>query len=162
MSYYILKSCTTPSNTIKPIYTTADIWSNIKEIKFDLKKQSGFYLPFYHMNAWLFSAEAYHIIKNYQFGQQFKPYILGEYLPDKQKIYYCLKPFELDCLHNTTKKDSSNRLIHLVLDQTKIGHHKIFHPTNILEPYLIVEIEILEKLLCAGIYPFEWEEVVCI
>lgn len=165
MNYFVIKQPENAMFIIAPNISQKEFWSTTNEIVFCLTENKCdrlMFLPLYTYPAWLLSESAYLIISRYQINQKFKPCILGEKGTHNQDMYYAFQSYELDCLHESSQFFPDKTIKKMILNTTKIGNHKIFQPQGILERYLVVDLEILEKLLCAGIYPIEWEKVDCV
>jgi len=165
MKYYMIKRKSTGLETITPPPINANYWGTRENKRIEVKTKkslSGQYLPIYIGKQILINVDAYNVIRKYQMGQQFMYCAFLEQTTGIQRIYLWFNPFKLDCLHETTQRHPDRTIKKMVLDREKIGFHKVFLPEDIFEPYLIVDLEILEKLLCAGVYPIEWEEVECV
>ncbi len=165
MNYYLLKRKSKGFKTISLPSINPQYWESENNINLEFSAEAALsnqYSPIYIGNPTLINKAAFEIIQKYQVDQFFKYCILIEKTTEIQKTYFWFQPFKIDCLHEKTKRHPDQTIKHLVLDKNKIGHHKIFRPENTLEPYLIIDLEILEKLLCAGVYPIEWEQVECI
>lgn len=165
MNYYILKQDDSSSNIIEPRVDQEEVWTSDKNVIFcfiENLNESSIFLEFYSRNVFLLSKAGYYIARDYQIGQSFKPYILGNFDTRRQVMYYCLKPCRIECLDDKTEFYSTGQLKKLVLNRELIGANKIFSTYGILENYLIVDFEILEKLLCAGIYPIQYQKVDCV
>lgn len=165
MKYYILQQPNATPFAVLPTVPQKEFWDNDYDVMTcqtlkDCRNLS--FLPFYSRPAWLLSKEMYNIAHHYQLGQVFKPCLMGQKGTKHQRIYYAMQPLELDCLDETTEYASTRILKKMVLNTKKIGVNKLFHPRGILEPFLVADMEMLEKFLCAGIYPIAYEEVECV
>jgi len=90
----------------------------------------------------------------YQEGAQFFPFFTND-IDGKGLPYYVFRPLILDCLAEETEfTPNKSSIKKIVLDQSKIGSHKIFQIGGVLGRYLIVDLEILELALYNGIRPF--------
>lgn len=161
MRYYLLKQYQNVDNPIKlPRGKEIEEIVRKPEISYWLPvdaSENTMWLPLYTYPTWIIDEYMHDIIENYQVLQKFIPVALGSSCP---KTYYLYKPYVCECLHEETEFWSKGGpLKRLVLDRKKIGFHKIFQIAGILENYLVADFEIVEKLLCAGVYPFEYEEV---
>lgn len=168
MSYYLLKQCNQISDIILPGKGAGKVWEedsstvlHLSTNRKDQKRLLPFYSPTFSRPVWFISRDAYVLLKKYQIGQTFRPCVLGNAMTMQQHIYYAFAPFELDCLSSSTLFSSSGEVKKLVLQEDKIGCHKVFTIAGILENLLVVDFEMLEKLLCAGVYPIEYSELAC-
>jgi len=104
--------------------------------------------------TFIISKELKDLFSAYQEGSQFFHFFTND-INGKALSYYVFRPLILDCLSEETEFHPGKRGIKkLVLDQSKIGSHKVFQVGGILGRYLIVDLEILELALYNGIRPF--------
>ena len=168
MDYYLLKQYDKMSDLIIPSISATKvktIWENKEISDFVFTNQNSKatnYLPFYNKPTWLVSQDTQNILDKYQIEQEFKTCLLGQVGTLIQEIFFCMKPYFLDCLDITTEFYHTGTLKHIVLNKSKIKYNKVFAIANILENYLVVDYEILEKLLCAGVYPIIYEKLECV
>lgn len=165
IDYFKITQITKKNGIVFPNISQKQYWENKYDILCCFTTESCEnlqFLPFYSHPAWLLSEDMFAIAYEYQIGQTFKSCLFGEKSTKFQRIFYAFRPFQLECLHETTEKLPDGRLKNLVLDRQLIGPNKIFQPMNLLESYLIIDLEILEKLLSSGIYPIDWEPVACV
>ena len=111
-------------------------------------------LPFMDRPVFILSKELKSIFSAYQEGSKFFPFFTKD-IDGKGLPYYVFRPLILSCLSKEAEFTSGNRDVKkLILDQCKIGSHKIFQVGGLKERYLIVDLEILELMLYSAIYPF--------
>lgn len=104
--------------------------------------------------TFIISKELKDIFSAYQEGSQFFPFFTND-IDGKGLPYYVFRPLVLDCLAEETEFHLNKRDIKkIVLDQSKVGSHKIFQIGGVMGRYLIVDLEILELALYGGIRPF--------
>lgn len=73
--------------------------------------------------------------------------------------YYILLQDRIDCLHESTTFREDKSLIHLVLDEEKIGNRQIFKIAGIGPAYVIVSMDIAESILRRNGYGIRFEHV---
>jgi len=143
-----------------PEFVNASVLTNIESQQYvyckSVEPQSmiGYVtLPFMTRPTFIISKELKELFSAYQEGSEFFPFftkdVAGKGLP-----YYVFRPLILDCLSDETEIIAGRSVKKLVLDQSKIGHNKIFQVGGLLERFLIVDLEILELMLYSGIHPF--------
>ena len=92
--------------------------------------------------------------------------------PSKSDIFYAVKVREIDCLGNITiYKNKTVQKIYL--DSTKIVYEKVFQIKGIFNRHIVVDLEVMEKLLRENIIAFYaerleqersemiWEKICC-
>lgn len=163
MQYYLMKQYRNESSPVKwPLKNEIDriisVDTGVSYVGVDADKDTT-WLPYYEKPVFIISEGVRNIFDKYQLFQKVTPIAIGQRNCFPLYIYY---PYILDCLHDETEFwMERGPLKRLVLDREKIGYHKVFQIAGILENYLVADMEIVEKLLCAGVYPFEYEEVEC-
>lgn len=163
VKYYVLKQDYTISvfPRLASIPSIDEIWSDSSAMycKATLYKDKiGFCpLPLMTTPCFMISPDMKRIFEAYQIGAKSRLFAIEE--PNGMLFYYFYQPPILDCVHESSQYNPDGSVKQLVLDLEKIGPHKIFQPAWLLENYLIVDMEILELLLCDGIYPFLFEEM---
>ena len=109
--------------------------------------------PFIEQPTFIISKELKDLFSAYQEGTQFFPFFTND-INGKGLPYYVFRPLVLDCLSEETEfLPNKSGIRKLVLEQSKIGSHKVFQIGGILGRYLIVDLEILELMLYNGIRP---------
>jgi len=115
-------------------------------------------LPFMERPVFVISKELKALFAAYQEGSEFYPFFTKD-IDGKGLPYYVFRPLVLDCLAEETEFLPNKEIKKIVLDQGKVGSHKVFQIGGVLGRYLIVDLEILELMLYSGIYPFLYTPV---
>ena len=115
-------------------------------------------LPFIDRPCFMVSDKLREIFSCYQEGGQFRTVVLDG-IDGYGVLYYFFQPFLLDCLSDQTVFYSRMTVKELVLDERKICGNKVFQVAGLSERYLIIDLEILELMLCGGVNPIAFKKV---
>ena len=97
----------------------------------------------------------------YQTQIKYRPIGLGDKSLQSLKVYYFMRPPEIDCLSSNTEYYKNNSIKKLVLDHSKIGYDNVFTVKGVHENYLVVSLIVVEALLAKKINEINFVEVKC-
>ena len=89
------------------------------------------------------------IMSKYQPGIAFKMALLLEREREHQEVYYAMTVPRVDCLIDNVPRDPHGFVKELILDEAKIGNHRIFRVKGYKEQ-LVVRLDVAESLLRRG------------
>ena len=136
-----------------------EIWREEEPLFFSQNNtEEKIYLPFMDCGICVVSKEVKKILDAYQNGIKSRPIILADNNMKKSDIFYAVKIKEIDCLGNSTiYKNKTVQKIYL--DSTKIGYEKVFQIKGISDRHIVVDLEVMEKLLRENIIAFYAERL---
>ena len=164
MECYILKQDDHVSNypRIKDTKQIRNVFGDVTPMYCETKEYSSslgyIELPFIDKPCFIVSDEIKKIFSSYQEGGQFRT-VMFSGKDGYSVLYHFYQPVLIDCLSDVTVFYSKKTVKELVLDGSKIGANKVFQVAGLSEKYLIVDLEILEIMLCNGIYPIVFQKV---
>jgi len=65
---------------------------------------------------------------------------------DVKSIYWLFEVPKIDCVYPHTELQKKDKTTRLVLDREKAKDHAVFSVTGILEPYIIINLNVAEKI----------------
>ncbi len=116
-------------------------------------------LHFFEHPCFAISPELKRLFESYQEGAEFRGFVTLD-VHGKGIAYFFYRPLLLDCMDSRSEFHPNKMIKKLILNQSRIGPHKIFQVDGLLERHLIVDLEILELMLCGDFYPFDYELLV--
>lgn len=134
-----------------------EIWREEEPLFFSQNNtEEKIYLPFMDCGICVVSKEVKKIFDAYQKGIQSRPIIIADNNMKKSDIFYAVKVREIDCLGNSTiYKNKTVQKIYL--DSTKVVYQKVFQIKGISDRHIVVDLEVMEKLLRENIIAFHAE-----
>jgi len=125
-----------------------------------------YFLPFMEKallgkSIFIASEKAKAVFNTYQSQIIYQDFGLGDLRARKLKVYYFMKPLEIDCLSDKTEFIRNNIVKKIVLDIKKIGSHKVFTIKNVYGSYLVVSQEVVETLLSRRMNEIKFIELEC-
>ncbi len=134
-----------------------EIWKEEEPLFFSQNNtEEKIYLPFMDCGICVVSKEVKKILYAYQKGIQSRPIIIADNNMKKSDIFYAIKVREIDCLGNSTIY-KNKEIQKIYLDSNKIGYEKVFQIKGITDRHIIVDLEVMEKLLRENIIAFHAE-----
>lgn len=160
MEYFILRQYERINNYEKLPYVKIEKDFFVKnEPMFYFIESKNSILSFLQKPFWLVSQGIFNIFRQYQVGAKARLLIMKNKESQDFNTFYFYKPYQLNCLHQDTEFYPNNTLKRLVLSEKLISSNKIFSVNQILEKYLIIDLEIAELLYSSGIFDFKLEKV---
>jgi len=76
-----------------------------------------------------------------------------------QEVYSLLMPLKFSCLSTQTEFNKDGSVKKLVLEQSKLGCCKVFRVSGIVEELVIINLDLVEKILHQGFFGLKFEPV---
>lgn len=161
MNYFQIKQDQRSLNPIIPqVPDPADIWKSDKPAFFRVKDQEVSadldFLPFIERPIYIISDSMKHVLDMYQSKMLFKPCAIGSIRQRRIEVYWLMQPRILDCLDASSVFHPDGTMKEMVLSRNKIGFNKVFQVDHVRGQYLIVDTEVLERLLREGVHALQW------
>lgn len=105
------------------------------------------FLPFIERPVFMVLEKAKKIFDTYQSQIEYRDFGLGNLKIQSLKVYYFMRPPEIECLSSKTEFHKNGDVKKIVLDLNKVGYNKVFRIQEIRENYLVASLEVVETLL---------------
>lgn len=161
MNYFQIKQDPRSLNPILPqVPDSVDIWKSDKPAFFQVKDLEGAteldFLPFIEKPIYVISDPMKNVLDMYQSKMLFKPCAIGSIKQRRIEIYWLMQPRIIDCLDASSVFHPDGTMKEMVLNRDKIGFNKVFQVDYVRGRYLIVDTEVLERLLREGVHALQW------
>lgn len=158
MSYFLIKQYSSTHNAIDVNVSFLErkrIWNEEKPLFVPIENgKEKIYLPFMDCGVCVISEKVKKIFETYQNGIVTRPIVLANMQSKTTEIFYCIKTKELDCLGGNTVYGNGT-VEEICLDTKKIGYEKVFQIKNIPYRHIVVDLEVLEKLMRENIIGYD-------
>lgn len=164
MKYYGINQDSRTSQAVLPVLSNSkEIWKSDKPVFVPGRvkdiNQYSYFLPFVETPVLMVSDSLKKILEIYQNKTAYRPCALGLTKIRKIQVYWFIKPKIINCL----KADIQNEIMYsaedIILDKGKIGSNKVFQLDTISGTYFIIDQEVLEHMLRAGITEYGMTEL---
>lgn len=156
MNYYLINQDRRASQVVLPVLNNQqDLWNSDKPIFIPGRVKDvnlySYFLPFIETPVLMISDPLKKILELYQNKTAYRPCALGIIEVKKLQVYWFMQPKIIKCL----KSDIQDNVIYsaedIILDTQKIGANKVFQLDTVVGTYFIIDQEVLEHMLRAGI-----------
>lgn len=117
------------------------------------------FCPFIEAGSFIVTSQIKMIFEAHCSEMLFRPCIIGVLGKLPQELCYAVNPKRLPCVSTRSQYDKAGNIRELVLNQHKIGPHRVFQVEGTRERILIVNLEVLEELMDTECFPIVYEEV---
>lgn len=159
MNYYLINQDNRASQAVLPVLNNQkDLWKSDKPIFIPGRVKNvgeySYFLPFLEAPVLMVSDDLKKILELYQNKTAYRPCALGIVETRKMQVYWFMQPKIITCL----KSDIQDHVIYsaedIILDTEMIGANKVFQLDTVVGTYFIIDQEVLEHMLRAGITEF--------
>jgi hypothetical protein len=145
MEYFILRQDRNLTGAIKPLnlpwLKKIHDFEDITVVALD-KQSHEQYVDFLDSPRAIASDKLKRILSEYSSQIIFKILMLV----DVKSIYWLFEAPEIDCLSPNTELQKKDKVTRLVLDREKAKDHAVFSVKGIPEPYIIINLNVAEKI----------------
>lgn len=164
MKYYLIRQDKRIKNAVIPqINNLKGIWKSdapfFQSVKVRNLNGYPYFLPLLEASVYIVSDKMKKVFEIYQNKMLYRPCALGLLETKSIKVYWLMQPRIIDCLEERIKDNILYSDQDIVLCRAKIGYNKLFQIDTKVGNYLVIDEEVLESLLRAGITAFEWNEL---
>lgn len=156
MKYFLINQDSRVSQAVWPVLNNQkDLWKSDKPIFIPghIKNinQYSYFLPFLETPVLMISDALKKILEIYQNKTAYRPCALGIIEMKKIQIYWFMQPKIITCLKSDIQENVIYSAEDIILDTKKIGANKVFQLDTIVGTNFIMDQEVLEHILRAGI-----------